>query len=182
MLVCDLCKQSKPDARRWPLLRVVDDAGKRPVDPFNGLLCDHCHEAAAETWKPGASRDLRADFQDFRTQTSSAIVIDESSQPFNVDRLCQLMLCSDGQLRAGRHDGRNAGNRWIGRLTPQKFPAIHSRHHQVEQDQAWARDLCQAFKCLCPSLAVMISRPSFSRTSVKASRVVTSSSTIKTYP
>jgi hypothetical protein len=46
MLICELCKQSKPDVRRWPPLRVVDQDGTRTVDPFNGLLCDHCHEEA----------------------------------------------------------------------------------------------------------------------------------------
>jgi hypothetical protein len=47
MLVCELCKQPKASMRTWPLLRVVDESGKRTVDPFNGgLLCDHCHEEA----------------------------------------------------------------------------------------------------------------------------------------
>jgi hypothetical protein len=52
MLACDLCKQSKPDVRRWPLLRVVDESGKRTIDPFNGRLCDHCHEEAQKFGSP----------------------------------------------------------------------------------------------------------------------------------
>jgi hypothetical protein len=52
MLVCELCKQSKPDVRTWPLLRVVDQSGKRTVDPFNGLLCDRCHEEAQKFGSP----------------------------------------------------------------------------------------------------------------------------------
>jgi hypothetical protein len=52
MLICELCKQSKPDVRKWPLLRVVDQGGKRTVDPFNGLLCDHCHEKAQKFGSP----------------------------------------------------------------------------------------------------------------------------------
>jgi hypothetical protein len=44
MFACDLCKQLKPDVQRRPLLRVPDQHGVRTVDPFKGMLCDHCYE------------------------------------------------------------------------------------------------------------------------------------------
>ena len=52
MAACDLCKQLKPDVQRWPLLRVVDKSGKRTVNPFTGVLCDHCHEEGQKFGSP----------------------------------------------------------------------------------------------------------------------------------
>jgi hypothetical protein len=43
MLACDSCKKPKPDVRKRPLLRVIDQTGARTLDPFDGMLCDDCH-------------------------------------------------------------------------------------------------------------------------------------------
>jgi hypothetical protein len=46
MLTCDLCKQPRADVEKRPLLRVLDQSGKRTVDTFDGKLCEHCYEEA----------------------------------------------------------------------------------------------------------------------------------------
>jgi hypothetical protein len=49
---CDLCRQPKPDVLKRPLLRVLDQAGTRTVNPFKGLLCDNCVEKAQRFGSP----------------------------------------------------------------------------------------------------------------------------------